>query len=967
MPVPEESLFSLELVIDKLYIPHVTCRFPAVAFRLLDFPTILINHVEDGLSKTIKEKIARDPYYQMPDQFAELQDNHGNYMVKKGKSCLFTTSVDSLKAHLLNTPLYVMVLDMYPETPKLVGNSSVPLDNLMKDICVDIVKNGASVPSVHGDKGLFKIYSLMGKEIGYIVLGFRLLCLGPSLAGHVSSKPILKSKLHTAEIEDQRNVNFIDVKPVDKDEKASPFKNDSQPKDISSHENKLRSSHDMGSMTDAMKHDVLLQTIPTEEKAVHVVISEPERPKPKHFSSSTQTHKRNKRRNRHFPLQGLDIKPDLENQEDDLEVPNVICPPPLFYNKYSEPRLRTERPVDYTDDESLDDISEIGSINGHKTPNEVSHVAKSSEKKHVTLSNQVKSRSAVNHCGPRVKQQGPELHLLQNNQTEAVFPILTALLNELVGIQGSHGLENVISKVNTAIQSPKQPDNIRKVKNEYPISSSFSKSTVSSERKMNLQKEVPIKSPRNKSWIRKTPESIPRKGKLTYRLTKTQKLRLAKGNPKWLKEKEKTEESLKTQKPLHAVPEQEDELNVTNFSDTLTEVRRLAEKELANQTLDSVHDMSTMASNLSSPPRLKKKYTSKTKSKESSSPKVKHKESLSNSNNRLGKSNSNKDVKSPTSKLHSKDMPITPKSTRGSPAVMEHDDAPQPLVAVEPELRRFVSPDVPSTTSGVTDEDNERVGSVMNQKSVKVHIPKADTEHESDEDIPLPDNDRAGSKLGSILQRSQTSFDMSETVDEDAPMESTRTSQNYRSDFADSKVYQSTTDNDTKQFLSTEEPELKKLMSDDNSEVSEPSPRYVPNFSSESKPSVRSSLKFPVVNPVASENSPIPATRKSTIKSEGKLTPRNSENVSSPASSRVHTPRVKRYVPKPRESIHTESVSSYLPSDADAAVSLTSSANYSDDFQLSASFGSGSDLASSPEVQNVPHRIPSTKLGYTIS
>ena len=136
----EESLFSLELVVEKLYIPHITCRFPAIAFRLLDFPTIVINHVESELGKAIRRQISFDPDYQMPEQFCELKDKHGNFMVKKGKSCLFKMVAETLKNHLSNTPLYVMVIDMFPEVPKLVGNSTVPLNVLIDAICADLVR-----------------------------------------------------------------------------------------------------------------------------------------------------------------------------------------------------------------------------------------------------------------------------------------------------------------------------------------------------------------------------------------------------------------------------------------------------------------------------------------------------------------------------------------------------------------------------------------------------------------------------------------------------------------------------------------------------------------------------------------------------------------------------------------------------------------------------------------------------------
>ncbi|KAK3089350.1 hypothetical protein FSP39_002957 [Pinctada imbricata] len=277
-----ESLYSLELVVDKLYIPHTVCRFPAIAFRLLDFPTILIEHVESDLASKIKYKISRDPYYEVPEQFQDLKDKHGNFLVKKGKSCLFKISTKSLKAHLTNTPLYVMILDSFEKVPKLLGNSTLPLDEVMGEITEDIKNMGHTVPSVHGDKGLFKIFSLMGKEIGYIVMGFRLLSLGPGLIPHIPDSAIAKRASEH---------NVISVKPTEE----HVFR---EPKPVTpgvQAEKELLSTHEMGSMTEPEKQDALMQTVDMCDKQIHVALSVPENEKEKvnkekmSYTISTQT------------------------------------------------------------------------------------------------------------------------------------------------------------------------------------------------------------------------------------------------------------------------------------------------------------------------------------------------------------------------------------------------------------------------------------------------------------------------------------------------------------------------------------------------------------------------------------------------------------------------------------------------------------------------------------------------------
>ena len=193
LDLDSESLFSLELVVDKLFLQKkIVCRFPAIAFRLLDFPTLMIYHVEPQLAETIKAKIAADPYYKPAAQLHELHDKDGCFPVKKGKSSLFRVAANTLFSHLTNTPLYVMVIDTYPDTPKLLGNSTIGLDCTMEAVYDDICKLGLSVPSVHGEKGVYKIYNLMGAEIGQVVLGFRLRSLGVALLSHIPDHAFVK-------------------------------------------------------------------------------------------------------------------------------------------------------------------------------------------------------------------------------------------------------------------------------------------------------------------------------------------------------------------------------------------------------------------------------------------------------------------------------------------------------------------------------------------------------------------------------------------------------------------------------------------------------------------------------------------------------------------------------------------------------------------------------------------------------
>ena len=57
-----ESLFSLEVIVNYVKLNDLRsnstpCLFPSVAFRLLDYPTIAINLLDNFDAKELKEKL----------------------------------------------------------------------------------------------------------------------------------------------------------------------------------------------------------------------------------------------------------------------------------------------------------------------------------------------------------------------------------------------------------------------------------------------------------------------------------------------------------------------------------------------------------------------------------------------------------------------------------------------------------------------------------------------------------------------------------------------------------------------------------------------------------------------------------------------------------------------------------------------------------------------------------------------
>lgn len=180
-----ETLFSLELVIDFVRFDESRGNVldPAVGVRFLDFPTLLIyqSGQEDLSSKSGYTDLCVSPEaLSQPDDGDNLK-----YSFHKGKSCLFKMNLLSLHTHLLNTPLYAMVLDVKDEIPKLVGSSLISLAKVMERIKLDVGKHGIGTPSAHGERLFNPICNLMGNSIGAISLAYKIVSLGANLIPHI--------------------------------------------------------------------------------------------------------------------------------------------------------------------------------------------------------------------------------------------------------------------------------------------------------------------------------------------------------------------------------------------------------------------------------------------------------------------------------------------------------------------------------------------------------------------------------------------------------------------------------------------------------------------------------------------------------------------------------------------------------------------------------------------------------------
>lgn len=175
-----ESLFSLEVIINFLKLnrtrPNATpCLLPTVAFRLLDYPIIAISLVEKFDADQLKKRLCLNEPFESIDTlpcFTQLLGSDDRFLFNKGKSCLFRADVDTLRGHLKKTPMYLMVLDTFYETSKLLGTLAVPLTDLIEEIyeelCGDDQKAPLDTPSIKMSHGVCDVRNLMGDVIGHV-------------------------------------------------------------------------------------------------------------------------------------------------------------------------------------------------------------------------------------------------------------------------------------------------------------------------------------------------------------------------------------------------------------------------------------------------------------------------------------------------------------------------------------------------------------------------------------------------------------------------------------------------------------------------------------------------------------------------------------------------------------------------------------------------------------------------------
>ncbi|XP_007892718.2 LOW QUALITY PROTEIN: microtubule-associated protein 10 [Callorhinchus milii] len=526
---PAESLFSLELVVDCVRVSGApapgVCAAPgpaappsrllAVAFRLLDFPTVLVHQVEPESAEAIRRASAGEEEGTAPQQ---LRDGPGSCTFSKGKSCLFRINLASLHSHLTHTPLYAMLLDVSPHLPKLVGSCLISLGDTIEKIRQDAEKHGVAVPSAHGGKGGHTLYNLMGEKVGYITVGHRLLSLGTSLLPHIPEKDVLKVGV--------RNESVPPCTPRSVGYRCEVCG--------------CIPAHSLKEPDSVHNCSVLVQQLELGDTEVPIVISElDENRRPGKLSTGTQTQ---------HTIRRLSINLEIEQHRDFYDIAdNVFCPPPLYYNQsaeepeenYTQMYRTVEHQVECFPRENNSD-EEDGLKTDHlfRMSQTLTHssVPQDQMEKTSRIKSQVQSKQQQSDVGNTISQLPLlnalllELSLLSDQALPqiplTIHPQLAWLYRER---KDDFPVVDQVAKSETPTQHPKSSTPISNNYTERHPKKRLSPKYVEKEKRPkqdNIEARIGLEH---------------RKNKLMYGLTNTFRLRLQKTNPNFLILHEKKE------------------------------------------------------------------------------------------------------------------------------------------------------------------------------------------------------------------------------------------------------------------------------------------------------------------------------------------------------------------------------------------------------------------------------------------
>ena len=504
-----ETLFSLEIHVESVQNLRLPCKLPALCFRLLDFPTMIIHHVPPLRAEKLRQKLLLEDRETMLD---ELKDRFGHFQFQKGKSCLFKASIDTLQAQLQTVPLYSMLMDLWPKKPALVGSTLIPLKEAVNKISADVDQKGLEVPSFYKSEDEFTVYNLMGSGIATVKLGFRLLSLGSSLIPHIP-RDVLSTKTTKNHEIGGKNESFT--------ENVTDF-HAIQP----------------GRKSNELEEGIARKIVGNKSDGKMVQDRQRESGK---YDTGVQTN-----------ILAVDINScgtgdqDKQKSEDDFVITNIFCPPPLYYNCNAAPHSQSAPVV------LGKCIPQSGSGSTAQTLHKKDKMSDvdflyydpglaqgDGTMKVVSASVQTDDKFTTFEADQTHLDVTQGLKKLENFTSEGRLPVLNALLQELSCLSGGHqsshntehksanGHPQSMALRQTHATETKKYDSQAKTKSLFAEKGSKLKKQGTKKFPSSSAQTSVIGLSRHKVHFKQT--------NLTYGMTKTQKMRLA------LNQKDKTE------------------------------------------------------------------------------------------------------------------------------------------------------------------------------------------------------------------------------------------------------------------------------------------------------------------------------------------------------------------------------------------------------------------------------------------
>ena len=501
-----ETLFSLEVHVESVENLRVACKLPALCFRLLDFPTMIIHHVSPLDAEKMRQKLRLEGNQSV---LQDLKDRFGNFQFRKGKSCLFKASIDTLLLQLQTVPLYAMLMDLWPRKPVLVGSTLISLKRAIDKIRKDVYQKGIAVPSFYRDEGDFNVYNLMGSCIAKLKLGFRLLSLGGSLIPHIPTETLAKRSTERIKTGGQieQAVKGALEKVLPEIESGTLLEEDI-PEDIADSETDGQSVKP--SQTQDVKQTAEVQTY------LHA----------RDINSHIHSH-------------------DRRRSEEDLVITNTFCPPPLYYNCFSKSTAdsdsntvrKTELRIQTSGNSSVAGNRQAAGRDSESCDVDFMYFEPSVVQRDGTVgvtSVSVQTEEKLPKPSMEPQSNGSQLELvsglynLRGLISDGDLPVLNALIQELSSLTGGHQTDTTTKPSSSKIQTQTTPGHPQKYSSKEKARS-VRKPLTSENNAVHMKSSQHVSRPKsNQTSVISLPKQRVRfkQTSLTYGMTKTQQMRL---------------------------------------------------------------------------------------------------------------------------------------------------------------------------------------------------------------------------------------------------------------------------------------------------------------------------------------------------------------------------------------------------------------------------------------------------------